>query len=201
VGSTRVLVIGNGGREHALVWKLASERAVSDIVCAPGNAGISRLARCIPVDPADAHAVAAIARREDIDFTIIGPELPLSRGVADVFAAEGDLLFGPTQRAARLESSKVFAKEFMQRCHIPTARYKACDSAAHAAAVLKSGEFDFPLVVKADGLAAGKGVVISPDLHDAEAQVQSMMIDKRFGQVRVLSSRSCSSGARHRSSC
>jgi phosphoribosylamine---glycine ligase len=183
VGSTRVLVIGNGGREHALVWKLASERAVSDIVCAPGNAGISRLARCIPVDPADAHAVAAIARREDIDFTIIGPELPLSRGVADVFAAEGDLLFGPTQRAARLESSKVFAKEFMQRCHIPTARYKACDSAAHAAAVLKSGEFDFPLVVKADGLAAGKGVVISPDLHDAEAQVQSMMIDKRFGQA------------------
>jgi phosphoribosylamine--glycine ligase len=183
VGSTRVLVIGNGGREHALVWKLASERAVSDIICAPGNAGISRVARCIPVDAADPHAIAAIARREEVDFTIIGPELPLSRGVADVFAAEGDLLFGPSQRAARLESSKVFAKEFMHRCNVPTARYKTCDSAAQALAVLKSGEFEFPVVLKADGLAAGKGVIISPDLHDAEAQVQSLMVDKRFGQA------------------
>jgi phosphoribosylamine--glycine ligase len=183
VGSTRVLVIGNGGREHALVWKLASERAVSDIVCAPGNAGIGRVARCIPVDPADAHAVHAIARREEIDFTIIGPELPLSRGVADVFAAEGDLLFGPTQRAARLESSKVFAKEFMQRCNVPTARYKACDTAAQAIAVLRSGEFGFPVVLKADGLAAGKGVVIAADLPDAESQVQAVMVDKRFGQA------------------
>ena len=183
MGSARVLVIGNGGREHALVWKLASERGVSDIVCAPGNAGISRVARCIPVDPADAHAVAEIARREDIDFTIIGPELPLSRGVADVFAAEGDLLFGPTQRAARLESSKVFAKEFMQRCDVPTARYKSCDTATQAIAVLRSGEFRFPVVLKADGLAAGKGVVIAQDLQDAESQVQSMMVDKRFGQA------------------
>jgi phosphoribosylamine--glycine ligase len=183
VGSTRVLVIGNGGREHALVWKLASERSVAEIVCAPGNAGISRVARCIPVDPADPHAVAAIARREEIDFTIIGPELPLSRGVADVFAAEGDLLFGPTQRAARLESSKVFAKEFMQRCNVPTARYKSCDTAAQAITVLRSGEFGFPVVLKADGLAAGKGVVIASDLLDAESQVQSVMVDKRFGQA------------------
>ena len=183
MGFTRVLIIGNGGREHALTWKLASERAVSDIVCAPGNAGISRVARCIPVDPADAHAVAAIARREEIDLTIVGPELPLSRGVADAFAAQGDLLFGPTQRAARLESSKVFAKEFMQRCNVPTARFKACDNAAQALAVLRRGEFGFPVVLKADGLAAGKGVVISPDLKDAELQVQSMMVDKRFGQA------------------
>jgi phosphoribosylamine---glycine ligase len=183
VVSTRVLVIGGGGREHALVWKLASERSVSDIVCAPGNAGISRIARCIPVDPADPHAVVAIARREEIDFTIIGPELPLSRGVADVFAAEGDLLFGPTQRAARLESSKVFAKEFMQRCNVPTARYKSCDTAAQAITVLRSGEFGFPVVLKVDGLAAGKGVVIAADLPDAESQVQSMMVDKRFGQA------------------
>jgi phosphoribosylamine--glycine ligase len=183
VGSARVLVIGNGGREHALVWKLASERGVSDIVCAPGNAGISRVARCIPVDPADAHAVAEIARREDIDFTIIGPELPLSRGVADVFAAEGDLLFGPTQRAARLESSKVFAKEFMQRCDVPTARYRSCDTATQAITVLRSGEFGFPVVLKADGLAAGKGVVIAQDLQEAESEVQSMMVEKRFGQA------------------
>jgi phosphoribosylamine--glycine ligase len=183
VGSARVLVIGNGGREHALVWKLASERAVSDIVCAPGNAGISRLARCVPVDPADAHAVADIARREEIDFTIVGPELPLSRGVADVFAAEGDLLFGPTQRAARLESSKVFAKDFMHRYNVPTARYRSCDSAGAALAVLRSGEFGFPLVLKADGLAAGKGVVIASDAKQAEAEVHGMMIDKRFGQA------------------
>jgi len=183
VGSTRVLVIGSGGREHALVWKLASERGVSDIVCAPGNAGISRLARCIPVDAADAHAVAEIARREEIDFTIVGPELPLSRGIADVFAAEGDLLFGPSQRAARLESSKVFAKDFMQRYHVPTARYRACDSASEALASLRSGEFGFPVVLKADGLAAGKGVVISHDLKSAEAEVHAMMVDKRFGQA------------------
>ena len=183
MGSTRVLIIGNGGREHALVWKLASERDVSDIVCAPGNAGISRLARCIPVDPADPHAVEAIARREEIDLTIVGPELPLSRGIADVFAAEGLTLFGPTQRAARLESSKIFAKDFMHRCSIPTARYKACDSAAQALTTLRSGEFPFPVVLKADGLAAGKGVVVSSDLKDAEAQVQAMMVDRRFGQA------------------
>jgi phosphoribosylamine---glycine ligase len=183
VGSTKILVIGSGGREHALVWKLASERDASDIVCAPGNAGISRLARCVPVDPADPHAVAAVARREEVDFTIVGPELPLSRGVADVFAADGNLLFGPTQRAARLESSKVFAKEFMHRCNVPTARYRSCDSAAQAIAVLRSGEFEFPVVLKADGLAAGKGVVIAPDLAGAESQVQSMMVDKRFGQA------------------
>jgi phosphoribosylamine--glycine ligase len=183
VGSTKVLVVGNGGREHALVWKLASERAVSDILCAPGNAGIGRLARCIPVDPADPHAVAEIARREEIDFTIVGPELPLSRGVADVFAAEGNLLFGPSQRAARLESSKVFAKDFMHRYGVPTARYRSCDSAEEALAVLRTGELGFPVVLKADGLAAGKGVVISPDLKDAEAQVHAMMIDRRFGQA------------------
>jgi phosphoribosylamine--glycine ligase len=183
VGSTRVLVIGNGGREHALVWKLASERAVSEIVCAPGNSGISRIARCIPVDPADPHAVAAIARREEIDFTIVGPELPLSRGVTDVFAADGDLVFGPTQRAARLESSKVFAKEFMHRCNVPTARYRSCDSASEAIAVLRSGEFEFPVVLKADGLAAGKGVVIPGTLADAELQVHALMVERRFGQA------------------
>jgi phosphoribosylamine--glycine ligase len=183
VRSTRVLIIGNGGREHALAWKLASERAVADIVCAPGNAGISRLARCIPVDPANPHEVAAIALREDIDITIVGPELPLSRGVADVFAEEDLLLLGPTQRAAHLESSKIFAKDFMHRWNIPTARYRSCDSAAQALRVLRSGEFRFPLVLKADGLAAGKGVVVSPDLPDAESQVQAMMVDKRFGQA------------------
>ena len=183
MSSTRVLVVGSGGREHALAWKLASERAVSEIICAPGNAGVSRIARCIPVDPADPRAVAEIVRREEIDFTIVGPELPLSRGIADAFAASGDLLLGPMQRSARLESSKVFAKEFMHRYNVPTARYRSCDSAAQAIAVLKSGEFTFPVVLKADGLAAGKGVVISPDLRHAEAEVHGMMTDKRFGHA------------------
>jgi phosphoribosylamine--glycine ligase len=183
VASARVLVVGSGGREHALVWKLGSERGVADIICAPGNAGINRIARCIPVDVGDPHAIAAIARREEIDLTIVGPELPLSRGVADVFADEDLLLFGPTQRAARLESSKIFAKEFMQRCGVPTARYRVCETAAEALAVLRSGEFSFPIVLKADGLAAGKGVVIAPDLREAEVQTHAMMIDKRFGQA------------------
>jgi phosphoribosylamine--glycine ligase len=165
------------------VWKLTSERSVGEVICAPGNAGIARLARCIAVDASDPHALAALAQRESIDFTIIGPELPLSRGVADVFAEEDLALLGPTQRAARLESSKVFAKGFMQRHRIPTARYQTCDSAAQAIALVRGGAFSFPLVLKADGLAAGKGVVISPDLRDAEAQIHSMMIDKRFGHA------------------
>ena len=183
MGSAKVLVIGSGGREHALASKLASERNVAEVICVPGNPGISRVARCIPGDQADPHALVEIAAREEIDLTVVGPELPLSRGVADLFAAEDLPLFGPTQRAARLESSKVFAKEFMHRCGIPTARYKTCDTPLQAAAALKSGEFSFPVVLKADGLAAGKGVVISPDLPDALSHVQAMMVEKRFGQA------------------
>jgi phosphoribosylamine---glycine ligase len=183
MGPARVLIVGSGGREHALVWKLAAERNVAEVVCAPGNPGIARLARCVPVDPADPRAVVAVAEREDIDLTVVGPELPLSRGVADAFLAENRLLFGPTERAARLESSKVFAKDFMQRHRVPTARYRSCDSAAQALAALGSGEFGFPVVLKADGLAAGKGVVISSDLKGAESEVRGMMVDKRFGEA------------------
>jgi phosphoribosylamine--glycine ligase len=183
MGSARILIVGGGGREHALAWKLASERNVGEVICAPGNPGIARLARCIPADPSDPHALVEIAAREQVDLTVVGPELPLCRGVADLFAAEDLLLFGPSQRAARLEASKVFAKEFMQRCDVPTARYKTCDSPAQASSVLKSGEFRFPVVLKADGLAAGKGVIISPDLNDALSHVQAMMVDKRFGQA------------------
>jgi phosphoribosylamine--glycine ligase len=180
---TRVLVIGGGGREHALVWKLAAERNVSEVICAPGNAGIARLARLVPADAGDPRALVELAEREQVEFTIVGPELPLSRGVADAFEAEGRVLFGPTERAARLESSKVFAKEFMQRHRVPTARYKSCDSPGQALAVLRSGELGYPVVLKADGLAAGKGVVISPDLKDAERQVHAMMVEQRFGQA------------------
>jgi len=125
-----VLIVGGGGREHALVSKLASEPNVAEVVCTPGNAGIARLARCVAVDPADPLALVAVAEREDIDLTIVGPELPLSRGVADVFAAENRLLFGPTVRAARLESSKVFAKDFMRRHGIPAARSESFTDAS-----------------------------------------------------------------------
>lgn len=179
----KVLVIGSGGREHALAWKLAAERNVSEVICAPGNAGISQIARCIPVELGDPRALLAIAQREEIDLTIVGPELPLSHGVADLFSAQDVLLFGPTQRSARLESSKIFAKEFMQRHHVPTARFKSCDTAAQALKILRSGEMGFPVVLKADGLAAGKGVAIASDMKEAEPHVNAMMVERRFGHA------------------
>ena len=179
----KILVIGGGGREHALVWKLAGERHVAEIVCAPGNAGAARLARCVPVDPGDPHALLALVEREQIDFTIIGPELPLSRGVADLFAREGRLLFGPSQAAAELESSKVFAKQFMTRHGVPTARYAICDAAEEARALIARGDFGFPLVLKADGLAAGKGVVIAADRDAALAAIDAAMVDRCFGDA------------------
>jgi phosphoribosylamine---glycine ligase len=179
----KLLVVGSGGREHALVWKLAAERNVSEVVCAPGNAGIARLARCVAVDAADPQALLALARAEEVGLTVVGPEVPLSRGVADLFAANGFLLCGPSERAARLESSKVFAKAFMMRHAVPTARYRACDNAEDALAAVRSREFSFPIVLKADGLAAGKGVAIAPDLETAETLVRTMMVERRFGDA------------------
>ena len=179
----KVLVLGGGGREHALVWKLAAERDVGEIVCAPGNAGISRLARCVPLDLGDPAEALALAQAEQVDLTIVGPELPLSRGVADQFGAERLPLFGPSRAAAELESSKVFAKDFMARHRLPTARYRVCDRADDALAVLKRGEFEFPVVLKADGLAAGKGVTIAPSLAHAEAAVHEMMVERCFGEA------------------
>lgn len=179
----KILVIGGGAREHALVWKLAGERHVADIVCAPGNAGIARLARCVDVDAADAAAILSLADRELVDFTIVGPELPLSRGVADLFAGEGRMLLGPRRAAAALESSKVFAKDFMGRHGVPTARYVVCESADEARAAIERSEFGWPIVLKADGLAAGKGVVVAPDRSAALAAVEAAMIDRRFGDA------------------
>jgi phosphoribosylamine--glycine ligase len=178
-----VLVLGGGGREHALVWKLASEGNVGKIVCAPGNVGISRLARCVPTDLGDPAQTLALAEAEQADVTVVGPELPLSCGVADRFAAARLPLFGPTRAAAELESSKVFAKDFMVRHRVPTARFRACTSADEALAVLKRGEFEFPVVLKADGLAAGKGVTITPTLQEAEAAIRAMMIERCFGDA------------------
>jgi len=179
----KVLVVGGGGREHAIAWKLAAERDVREVVCAPGNAGIASVARLAAIDAGDPEALAQFAARERIDLTVVGPELPLGRGIADLFQSRGLRIFGPSREAAQLECSKVFAKAFMARHGIPTARYRACDEASAAHAVVASGELGFPLVVKADGLAAGKGVVVAPDRETAGLAVRAAMEERLFGDA------------------
>jgi phosphoribosylamine--glycine ligase len=154
---------------------------LADIICAPGNPGIATRIRTIPANVADRDELLRLADCERIDFTVVGPELPLSAGVADRFAANGRLLFGPTQAAARLESSKAFAKAFMTRYGVPTARFETCDGIDAAMRAIRSDQFGFPVVLKADGLAAGKGVVIAEDLAEAEAAVTAAMTEQRFG--------------------
>ena len=177
----KILVVGSGGREHALVWKMAAEAVVTEVLCAPGNPGISRLARTVPIDAGDTTELLALAQRERIDLTVVGPELPLDRGIVDLFSSRGLRIFGPRRAAARLECSKVFAKEFMARRGIPTARYRVCDDAAAARRVVSSGELGFPVVVKADGLASGKGVVVAEDRPTAEAAIHAAMEERQFG--------------------
>jgi len=177
----RVLVLGSGAREHALVARLAADRDAGDILAAPGNPGIARLARTTPIDLGSVDAVSALADREHIDLAVVGPELPLSLGVADRFATDGRLLFGPTAAAARLESSKAFAKAFMARHGVPTARFRTCEAADEALAAVRSGEFGLPIVLKADGLAAGKGVVVAEDRAAAERAIADAMRDRKFG--------------------
>ena len=177
----RVLVLGSGAREHAIAARLVAENQAAAIVCAPGNPGMATVARTTEADLSDPAGLVRLAARERVDFTIVGPELPLSLGVADRFLSQGRLLLGPTQAAARLESSKIFAKTFMARHGVPTARFRTCDSLDAALTVVRSGEFGFPLVLKADGLAAGKGVVITEDRTAAEAAVVAVMKERRFG--------------------
>src|SRR5256714_5398243 len=177
----RVLVLGSGAREHALVMRLASEAGAQSVTCAPGNPGIARLVRTIAADLQDVDALAALASREKVELTLVGPELPLSLGIADRFAAAGLRLFGPSAAAARLETSKAFAKAFMQRHRVPTARFQTCTSLDEALAVVRADSFGIPLVLKADGLAAGKGVVIAQSRAGAEAALVSAMREKRFG--------------------
>ena len=181
----KVLVVGSGAREHSLVRALAADGLVDEVVCAPGNAGIARerAARVGPVDVADTGALLALAEAEGADFTVVGPELPLAGGVADVFSAAGRLLFGPTRTAAALESSKAFAKRFMARHGIPTARFEVCTDQRQALAAVGGERFGFPVVVKADGLAAGKGVTVAVDRDAAEGAVRDAMVARRFGEA------------------
>jgi phosphoribosylamine---glycine ligase len=177
------MVVGAGGREHALAWKLARESGIDAVFCAPGNVGMRNVAIPIAVDSANPQAVLDFAERERIDLTIVGPELPLDRGIVDLFAQRGRPIFGPSRAAAQLECSKVFAKGFMARHGIPTARYRVCESAQEARTLLARGEFGFPVVVKADGLAAGKGVVIASDRDAADRAVRAAMEERQFGDA------------------
>jgi len=187
----RLLLVGGGAREHALAWKLSQEPSVTEVVCAPGNAGMAvatagwdasgTLTRCVSVDVGDPGALLELAAREAVDFTVVGPELPLAQGVADRFADAGRPLFGPLQAAARLESSKAFAKEFMARHQIPTAHFRVCRTKDDAINACEA--FGFPVVVKADGLAAGKGVTVAADRSAAEAAIHEAMVDGRFGDA------------------
>ena len=175
----KLLVVGAGAREHALAAAL--EHGGASVVCAPGNPGIARDVRIAPLDATDPAAVLALAEAEHVDLTVIGPEAPLAAGVADHFLASGRPIFGPTRAAAQLETSKAFAKGLMARHGVPTARAIVCDSADDALAALADGTLGWPVVVKADGLAAGKGVIIAPDRAAAEAAVRLAMIDGGFG--------------------
>jgi phosphoribosylamine--glycine ligase len=179
----RILIIGGGAREHAMAWKLAHERDVSDVLCAPGNPGIAEVARCVPANLAASDQLLAIATRENVDLTVVGPELPLSLGVVDVFSAAGRAILGPSRAAAALESSKAFAKDFMARHLVPTARFRVCHSADDALEVIARGELGSPLVIKADGLAAGKGVIVAGDRQSAEEAVRRTMVDRHFGSA------------------
>jgi phosphoribosylamine--glycine ligase len=179
----KILVIGSGAREHALAWKLSREPDVEAVMCTPGNPGIASVARCLPADVSSPQELLAIAERQTVDLTVVGPELPLSRGVVDAFTAAGRAIVGPTRAAAALEWSKAFAKDFMARHRVPTAAFRVCESSDAALAIIRRGEFTFPLVLKADGLAAGKGVVIAEDAATAEAAIAAMMVDRRFGDA------------------
>jgi phosphoribosylamine---glycine ligase len=175
----KLLIVGSGGREHALAWKLAQSPLVSGIVAAPGNPGIAALGRCVPIAADDAAEIAALAAREQIDLVIVGPEAALAAGLADRLATLGIACFGPTQQAAQLESSKAFTKEFCTRHGVPTADFRVFDDAIHAKAYL--GTREPPFVIKADGLAAGKGVVIAQTRREADEAVDEILFLRKFG--------------------
>jgi phosphoribosylamine--glycine ligase len=180
----KILVVGGGGREHALAWKLRQSPQVDDLYAAPGNAGIAALADCVPIDPSSIVELADFAEKLRIDLTVVGPELPLTLGIAEEFQKRDLRIFGASQAAAEIERSKVFAKEFMRRHRIPTAAFSACATSDEALAALAGhGKSGYPVVLKADGLAAGKGVLIAESPSEAEAAIIDIMKRRKFGNA------------------
>ena len=177
----KILIVGSGGREHALAWKIAQSPKVEKIYCAPGNAGIAEYAECVDITAMEFDKLAAFAKEKEIDLTVIGMDDPLVGGIVDVFEAQGLRVFGPRKNAAILEGSKAFSKDLMKKYNIPTAAYENFDDPEKALAYLEHA--DFPIVLKADGLALGKGVLICNTLEEAKDGVKSIMLDKKFGSA------------------
>jgi phosphoribosylamine--glycine ligase len=175
----KVLIIGSGGREHVLAWKIKQSPLVKKIFCAPGNAGIGDLAECVDIKADDIKGLLKFAKEKKIDLTVVGPEAPLVAGIVDEFEKEDLVIFGPSKQAAKLEGSKVFSKEFMYECNIPTAPFMTFTKIEEAQEFLTKAEY--PLVVKADGLASGKGVIICKNIEEAKKAVDKIMKDKLFG--------------------
>ena len=175
----KVLIIGSGGREHALVWKIVQSPAVKKIYCAPGNAGIAQQAECLPFAAEDGPSIIAWAEKEKIDLTVVGPEAPLTMGIVDAFEARGLRIFGANQQAAEIEGSKAFAKYLMKKYGVPSGDFQVFDD--YGAAVRYVKKTGVPLVVKADGLAAGKGVILCPTMEEAIAALDLIMVQKAFG--------------------
>ena len=177
----KVLIVGSGGREHAIAWKVAQSPKVDKIYCAPGNAGIAEYAECVPITAMEFDKLAAFAKENSVDLTIVGMDDPLVGGIVDTFETQGLRVFGPRKNAAILEGSKAFSKDLMKKYQIPTAAYETFDSAETALAYLENA--DFPIVLKADGLALGKGVLICQNLDEAKEGVKEIMTDKKFGSA------------------
>jgi phosphoribosylamine--glycine ligase len=177
----KILVVGNGGREHALVWKIRQSPLAKDVYCAPGNAGMAGLADCVPIDTSNIIEVADFAQTISADLTVVGPELPMVLGIGDEFQRRGLAIFCPSRAAAEIEGSKAFAREFMSRHDIPSPRYVICSSREEADDAVEKGTLGYPLVLKVDGLAAGKGVIVVESKAEAQAAVADMMSDKKFG--------------------
>lgn len=177
----KVLVIGSGGREHALVWKISQSKRVEKIFAAPGNAGMKDLAELVDIKASNTVELADFAKDESIDLTVVGPEMSLALGIVDEFKKRNLKIFGPTQKAASIESSKAFAKEFMKKNNIPTPDYQVFDSSIEAIHYLRSAQF--PIVIKADGLAGGKGVFICQNMPEAQSSIRLLMLENKFGQA------------------
>ncbi|EQF29149.1 phosphoribosylamine--glycine ligase [Clostridioides difficile CD160] len=175
----KILVVGGGGREHAICWKLSKEKNIDKVYCAPGNAGIANVAECVNISDTNIEELLKFAKENKIGLTIVGPEVPLVMGIVDEFEKEGLRVFGPNKKCAQLEGSKAFSKDFMIKHNIPTAKYKEYTNLEEAISEIDS--FGYPVVIKADGLAAGKGVVIPENREDAIATLKEMMSDKKFG--------------------